>query len=113
MNTISEGRLTFDSNRMIFAKNALFAALILLVVFNLEGMFTSQNMKALAIYFTFTPVAAGISGIILIFSRKLNKNPKSWIVDTWIKFSMHWTKPCFQIKYSPFKFIREITIFFT
>ena len=64
MNTISEGRLTFDSNRMIFAKNALFAALILLVVFNLEGMFTSQNMKALAIYFTFTPVAAGISGII-------------------------------------------------
>ena len=64
MNTISERRLTFDSNRMIFIKNAIFAVLILLVIFNLEGMFSSQNLKALSLYFTFTPIAAGISGII-------------------------------------------------
>ncbi|WP_297338235.1 hypothetical protein [Algoriphagus sp.] len=64
MNTISVRRLTFDSNRMIFAKNAVFAALILLVILNLEGMFTAQNIKALFFYFTFTPIAAGISGII-------------------------------------------------
>ncbi|MCS5490838.1 hypothetical protein [Algoriphagus limi] len=64
MNTISARRLTYDSNRMIFAKNALLAVLVLLVFFSVNGSLSIQNLRELSIYFTFTPIAAGISGII-------------------------------------------------
>lgn len=64
MNTISNSRLAYDSNRMVFAKNALFAILALIVLFSVEGKLSSQNLDELLLCFTFTPIATGLAGII-------------------------------------------------
>ncbi|MBY5951650.1 hypothetical protein KUV23_11730 [Algoriphagus marincola] len=75
MNTVSDRQLAHDSNRMVFAKNAIFTVLALIVIFSLEGKLSAENLRELSICFTFTPIATGLAGIIFKNTAGLRQSP--------------------------------------
>ncbi|MDF2156597.1 hypothetical protein [Algoriphagus sp. CAU 1675] len=64
MNTTEEVLIQSGTNRLVFFKNASIAILFLSIFFAFGGKFSPETSRWFAWSFLFTPLAAGIAGII-------------------------------------------------